>query len=368
MEHRGMDQVNGAESDCIPEESVVGCILGIAAGDSLGLKSEGLTRQRQAKMFPDTGRQGLLFGKGMISDDTEHTLFTAEALIESGGNPDRFASAMGWKMRLWFLGLPAGIGFATLRSCLKLWLGVSPSKSGVFSAGNGSAMRAPIIGTVYGSSPEKMKKLIEVSTQLTHTDPKALHGSLAAALAAHHSAKTKAEPDFDEYMEELENLIGSDSAEFITLIKKALKSAKSGESVLDYCENNGMKKGVSGYIHHTMQAVLHCWFGNPGDFRTAVTNLIRCGGDTDTTAAILGGIIGAGVGKQGIPPEWLSNIFEFPRNISWMEKLAGNLAYFVSTGQTKPHPAFNPLLIPVRNCLFTTTVLAHGFRRMLPPY
>ena len=132
MEHRGMDQIKIDQSPITPEEQAAGCILGTAAGDSLGLKCEGLTRGRQARMFPETGRHGLIFGRDMISDDTEHTLFTVEALIESKGDPCKFARIMAWKMRLWFLGLPAGVGFATLRSCIKLWFGVSPKKAESF--------------------------------------------------------------------------------------------------------------------------------------------------------------------------------------------------------------------------------------------
>jgi ADP-ribosylglycohydrolase len=61
----------------------IGCLLGTAVGDSLGLPYEGLSARRARKLFPD----------------------------------------------------------ATARSILKLWLGFSPQKSGVFSAGNGPAMR-----------------------------------------------------------------------------------------------------------------------------------------------------------------------------------------------------------------------------------
>jgi ADP-ribosylglycohydrolase len=289
-------------------------------------------------------------------------------MMESSGDPDKFANAIAWKMRLWFLGLPAGVGFATLRSCVKLWLGVSPEKSGVFSAGNGSAMRSPIIGAAWGSSPEIMKNMIRISTVISHSDPKALWGSIAAGLAAHHSAKTGASPDFDRYMNELETLAGEEASEFISLVKTALESSRKGESTLDFCLNNNMKKGISGYIYQTMQAVLHCWFTKPGDFREAIVEIIKCGGDSDTTAAILGGIIGAGVGRKGIPEEWLSGIFEFPRDVRWMEETGQNLAHFVKTGEKRPKPKYNPLLVPIRNCLFTGTVLTHGFRRMLPPY
>jgi len=38
--------------------------------------------------------------------------------------------------------------------------------------------------------------------------------------------------------------------------------------------------------------------------------VIECGGDTDSTAAIVGGIVGSAVGKAGIPTEWLDDLLE----------------------------------------------------------
>ena len=54
------------------ETAIVGCILGTAVADALGLACEGVSRQRQRKLFPDISRYHLVFGKGMTSDDTEH--------------------------------------------------------------------------------------------------------------------------------------------------------------------------------------------------------------------------------------------------------------------------------------------------------
>src|SRR3954471_18836892 len=125
-------------------DAVVGCLLGMAVGDALGLPAEGMSRRRQRRLFPDVGRYHFLFGRGMASDDTEHACLTAQALITSAGDAERFAGDLARRLRWWFLGLPAGIGRATARACLKLWLGYPPGRSGVFSAGNGPAMRSPI--------------------------------------------------------------------------------------------------------------------------------------------------------------------------------------------------------------------------------
>jgi hypothetical protein len=60
---------------------------------------------------------------------------------------------------------------------------------------------------------------------------------------------------------------------------------------------------------------------NPRDFKNAILEIIGCGGDTDTTAAILGGIVGTAVGPAGIPDIWMNNPWEWPRTIRWMRQL-----------------------------------------------
>jgi len=146
--------------------AIKGCILGTAVGDALGLPYEGISSQRTQKIFTDLGKHHFIFGHGMISDDTEHTCFIAQALIAAQDNPELFAEKLAWSLRWWFLGLPAGIGFATLKSILKLWIGFSPNKSGVFSAGNGPAMRSALLGICYGGNPELLKNFAKRSTRI----------------------------------------------------------------------------------------------------------------------------------------------------------------------------------------------------------
>jgi len=130
-----------------------------------------------------------LFGRGMVSDDTEHTCMVAQSLIVSSGEVSTFTTDLAWRLRFWLLGLPGGIGYATLKAILKLWLGFKPEHSGIFSAGNGPAMRSAIIGVCYGNDSQKLRELVKPSTRLTHTDPKAEFGALAVAIAAYLSSQ-----------------------------------------------------------------------------------------------------------------------------------------------------------------------------------
>jgi len=234
-----------------PDDTIsrfVGCLLGIAAGDSLGLPYEGLSAGRGARLFPDRDRQHLVFARGMVSDDTEHACFTAQALIKAGDDPDRFAKHLAWHLRFWLMGLPAGVGLATGRAIVKLWLGFPPHRSGVFSAGNGPAMRSPLIGLKYGHDFDKLRRIVLASTKLTHTDPKAYQGAVAIALASYMNAHSTATVDPEAYLLQLnEVLIKEQADEFLDLVQRAKQSAAKGESVAHFAEQIGSKRGISGY-------------------------------------------------------------------------------------------------------------------------
>src|SRR5512139_2583398 len=148
----------------IREQALIGCLLGTAVGDALGLPYEGMTGSRGSLIFPDRDRFHLLPGYGMVSDDTEHACFTAQALIRFREDPDRFERELARSLRWWLLAIPAGIGLATLRSVIRLWIGIPPSRSGVMSAGNGPAMRSPIIGVAFGHDRERLRELVLRST------------------------------------------------------------------------------------------------------------------------------------------------------------------------------------------------------------
>lgn len=356
------------------ERAIVGCLLGTAVADAMGLALEGLSRGRQARMFPElSGYKLLPFGKGMCSDDTEHTCMLAQSLVRTAGLRDaedaarKFATDLGWRLRFWLLGLPAGIGFATLRAILKLWIGFPARYSGVFSAGNGPAMRVALLGVCCGDDPPRMRALVRAATRITHTDSKAEHGALAVALAA-HIASQGIEVTPADYAQRLRELLGDNGRELLSLVDHVARSVESGESAADYTTRNGGADGVTGYIYHTVPAALHVWLRRQSDYRGAIIETVRLGGDSDTVAAVVGALVGARVGKEGIPAEWLRDLWEWPRTPSWMERLGSTLA---ARCHDRANGSAVPLNLPgliARNAVFIPLVLAHGFRRLLPPY
>ncbi len=58
-----------------------------------------------------------------------------------------------------------------------------------------------------------------------------------------------------------------------------------------------------GYVVHSLEAALWC-FLNTRDYKSAVLKAVNLGRDTDTTAAITGGLVGCFYGNEGIPKEW----------------------------------------------------------------
>lgn len=351
----------------VPQTALVGSILGTAVGDAIGLPYEGLSKRRAARLFGPPTQYRLLPGRGMVSDDTEHACMTMQALIASGDSVEVFAKQLARRLRLWLLSLPAGIGLATLKATTKLCLGVPPHRSGVFSAGNGPAMRSAVLGAAIDDL-DLLSQFVRASTQITHTDPQAEHGALAVALAARWAASgSPVSPS--EYAARLRLLVSGEQAQrFHELVGQAVHSAGHGETTEAFAESLGLRRGVTGYIYHTVPVALQAWFRHPTDIVAAIAGVIRCGGDTDSVAAAAGGIIGCATGKDGIPADWLNQLCEWPRTVRWMEQLAIRLHESRSRAMPLEPPSLPAWGVLSRNACFTTIVLGHGFRRLLPPY
>ena len=352
-------------------DRLTGALLGTAVGDALGLPREGLSRRRAERLFGNGPlRHRFAFGRGMLSDDTEHACMTAQALLAAPEDEARFARSLAWRLRGWFAALPAAVGWGTARAIVKLWLGFSPARSGVFSAGNGAAMRAPILGTSLAFQPHRLEAAARASARLTHRDVRAEEGALVVALAAAHAATRTADGiDAPALLDALACRVTVEE------LRRALdgcgEALVRGDAPERFAETLGMEDGVSGFVMHTVPAALFCWLASPGDFRRSVEAIIRLGGDADSTGAIVGGLAGATVGADAIPEEWVAGIRDWPRSVAWMRRLGERLSEtFPEHGEGAhpgPLPLFWPAIVP-RNLLFLAVALAHGFRRLAPPY
>lgn len=349
---------------------IKGILMGTAVGDSVGLPAEGIARRRNQKIFKGKWHQRLFFGYGMISDDTEHSIFVAQCLLACGDDEQIFLTRLAWCLKWWLVSLPAGVGLATLKSIIRLWLGVSPLKSGVYSAGNGVAMRSSIIGAYFADNMVKLDDFVTLSTRITHSDPRALIGarSIAHITAWIIREDLQQRPDIDE-LEIMLRLIEDKEVEWLNLVDQIIYSLKQGLSVIEFAELIGQKKGISGYIYHTVPMAIYAWYQHFDNFQDALESVFNCGGDTDTTGAITGALCGATLGKSAIPQPWQEKIFEFPRNIQLLEKIGDKLTENINNNYQKSIVVnYHWWWILPRNLLFLIIVLIHGFRRLLPPY
>jgi len=334
-----------------------GLLLGTAIGDSLGLPREGLGPERAARMYPGPLRQRFVLGRGMLSDDTEHACMTAQALLAAGDDPQRFARVLARSLRWWLVALPAAIGWGTLRALVRSWLGFSPATSGVRSAGNGAAMRAPIIGAWY-EDPERVAAFVAASTAITHRDPRAHDGALAIALAARR-ATWCGDPDPAGVLADIRARVTC--RDLLAALDRVEAALALDREPRELAIELGLARGVTGYVLHTVPMCLYAWLRSPRDVRRAVTAVIELGGDADTTGAIVGALAGASVGDAGLPADWLA-IADYPRSLAWIRRLGEHLA-----ARSRPVPLWWPAIVP-RNLAFTAVVLATGLRRLLPPY
>ncbi|HVT82946.1 MAG TPA: ADP-ribosylglycohydrolase family protein, partial [Phycisphaerae bacterium] len=312
----------------------------MAVGDALGLPREGMSARRAAAMWGGAPlRHRFLFGRGMISDDTVHACMTAQALLASRGDLSQFGKSLAWRLRGWLLGAPAGIGFGTLRAILKLWMGFSPTRSGVRSAGNGAAMRATILGVWAAArrmNAQDRRELVRISTAVTHRDERAEEGAWVIAETAAWAATGGGDPSclLDRLQAEVEG------DELRRSLSRAKELLAAGATTKDFVVSLGLARGVTGYINHTVPVVLFCFLRWPNDFRRAVTDAILVGGDSDTIGGVVGSLTGAAHGLSAIPPEWLEGMWEWPRSVMWIQRLGQRMANAVVDGSFAPLPLF----------------------------
>lgn len=337
--------------------SLYGSLLGGAVGDAYGLTYEGIHPKRLAKRFRQDNRYHLIpfIDGGMVSDDTEHAVMTVQAYISSigasGGDVETFKKSLKWRLVLWLLALPAGIGMATGRAIFKIMLGFSTT--GVYSAGNGVAMRASVLGVVCADL-DKLKAMIHASSVITHTDPKAEQGALAVALLAWIECY---QPDWTV----------AQSREF--LVKQLAEHSSDNEllTLIDTYQPN--EKGVLGYIYDTVPAVIQTWQQYRDDPVQGLNHLIALGGDTDTAGAIFGGIVGVRHGEamfKQISGTWCEPILT-PQYFAKLANQIEQISPRHNFAQVWQYP-ITLLLKLLRNLLFLVIVLLHGFRRIFPPY
>lgn len=84
----------------------------------------------------------------------------------------------------------------------------------------------------------------------------------------------------------------------------------------------------SGYMVDTLEAALWCLL-NTDNYRDCVLKAVNLGNDTDTVAAVVGGLAGILYGMSGIPTSWLEGL----QNKQMLEECCDKLAAAINKGQ-----------------------------------
>lgn len=334
------------------EERIAGCLLGTALGDALGLPCEGMSARRIVRRFGGIDRFRLLGHTGYVSDDTEQSALVAQAIARHPA--DAGAAARDFQRALlgWFLRGPWGIGLATVRACLKILVGFR--SSGVRSAGCGAAMRSPVVGAIFAEDVARRRTMAQALAEVTHQDPRAVSAAIFAAdAAAACSLATGGRPPGLEA--EIEAV---DSIPLREKLRRSASLARGKGGV----EPASREIGTSGFALHAIPFALFCFLRQRGDPMGSIRCAVEAGGDTDTVAAIAGAWAGALHGDRGLPTGLLDRIQDGPFGPTHLRGLASSLA------AGDPPPRWSPVRAMARNALLAPVILAHGFRRLLPPW
>ncbi|WP_323185445.1 ADP-ribosylglycohydrolase family protein [Kitasatospora sp. NBC_01287] len=199
------------------------------------------------------------------------------------------------------------------------------------SWGNGAAMRVAPLGAWFAVDPAEAAWQAARSAEVTHTHPEAVAGAIAVAVAAGWAARSRGERAGGEGADGERAADGerpSDAdlfaADLFASVLASTPPSKVREGIAEARALLGQEASlvaqVLGNGRHvsavdTVPFALWCAATHLADYRQALWTTAGQGGDVDTTCAIVGGIVAAHVGTEGIPADWRAATEELPQ---WM--------------------------------------------------
>jgi ADP-ribosylglycohydrolase len=219
-------------------------------------------------------------------------------------------------------------------------------------------MRAPILGLLE-RDPQVLDRLVEVSTRATHDDAVTVEAASVLARIARHTADGATNQVLLTDLEE--GLLSPCWTPWVASIRDGLRADLTPAQ---WAQARGLGLGVTGWVLHTLPAVLYTFLRYRGDFARAVQSVILLGGDADTTGALVGALAGLDKGEPSMPRLWVDRIIDWPLSVSSLRRLAADLERATETRR----PWWEAALMPARNVFLLTIVLAVGVRRLLPPW
>lgn len=329
----------------LPIDKIRGCLMGVAIGDALGMPVEGLKPFEVAAVNRGSGVRGFMspvpgremFGThelkaGGTTDDWQLTKAVARSLIRTNGRLDLQDCAeehvRELKARTISWGNTTTSAIQAIadgkRNVLRDTLPPALPKQG---CGNGVMMKiAPIAIINAHTSVECLWDDCRALGSLTHADIRASLAAFAIAARIRESLIAEegaGEPvgfsfltQLIEDVRDIEKHLGMDEelvSDRLILIDDAIHDHVALRTIPGYMRFHAM---------YTVTITLGTFLRHPRDFRAGILEVVNAGGDADSNGAIVGAMIGAHVGLQGIPYEWRSFNPAFNDAIDLADKLA----------------------------------------------
>lgn len=282
-----------------------GAVLGALAGDAAGATLEFLGRKPSQEEVRNAmcmvGGGYWRTAPGQITDDGELTLALAHALI---GTRIYDLNRAAHFYRKWFLSRPFDIGITTRNalqsgdldsSALGETIKRNAQRSNVQSKANGSLMRASVLGI--WSSTVDLPEAIEAArldAQLTHPNPSCQWAGVAYVVAIRHLLLQNGDAPgaFETARQALQAVDASEVAGW-------LQEAEQGDLPAFHPQAGFVRIAFTHAFYHLRKGSLYA---------TAIAETLCGGGDTDTNACIVGGLMGALHGASAIPERMRSSI------------------------------------------------------------
>ena len=284
-------------------------LLGLSIGDALGVPVEFTSRAERIKS-PVTSMLG--YGTwdvpaGTFSDDSSLTFCLAESLCK-GFSLDNIANSF-WR---WYHkgywtahGEVFDIGNTTFLAIADYKRGIPPVQAGGKSEnsnGNGSLMR--ILPMAYCGQKWAFPELISRTHQVSCITHGHIRSQMACgiytSIAIYLLSGDKLQSAYEKGLEKIKTIYSA--SEYVNEISHfdRVFSGEIAKLSVDEIQS-------SGYVIHTLEASLWCLL-NSSTYAEAVLKAVNLGGDTDTTAAVTGGLAGIYYGVENIPKEWIEQI------------------------------------------------------------
>jgi ADP-ribosylglycohydrolase len=291
-------------------EMIKSVVIGHAVADALGVPVEFCTRTDLEKS-PVTDMMGYgtyAVPAGAWSDDTSMSIAALDVLADG---EIRYQEIMENFVKWCDLNeyTPTGemfdIGGTCRRAIQNFTWGETPLACGLtgqYENGNGSLMRIhPFVLMAYfcGTLRDVWETFVTNASSLTHAHERSVLDCKIYALVLFALMDAPSKQSIREALETAKNRY-ADSPEYATY--ERLFSAHFPDISV-----NAIKS--SGYVVDTLEAALWCLL-NTDSYESCVLKAVNLGGDTDTVAAVAGGLAGALYGYKAIPRNWRKTLIK----------------------------------------------------------